>query len=295
MIAMVTLVTGWGPGRGAQHWSYASVVHADGASRVGGAAATPSVARAVAQAVVLASAQSFANAAIAYAPAQEWESTIREFERADRANPPKRDSIVFTGSSSIVSWSTLAADMKPLVVVNRAFGGSEYTDVNQYASRIVVAYHPRAVVVYAGDNDLAANSPKTPESVANDFEQFAGIVHGGSAETFIYVMSIKPSKLRWKEWPKMQAANKLIQDFARTQKRVEYIDVATPMFDAQGKLPADWFVADGLHPSAKLYALWTSIIRPKLLERFGPGARLSGLPGTSPVDKVHGARLRMGD
>jgi hypothetical protein len=83
-------------------------------------------------------------------------------------------------------------------------------------------------------------------------------------------MSIKPSYLRWNEWPKMKAANKLIQDFAKTQDRVQYIDVATPMFYAQDKPPRDLFVEDGLHPTAKCYALWTSIIKPVLLRQFGP-------------------------
>jgi hypothetical protein len=42
------------------------------------------------------------------------------------------------------------------------------------------------------------------------------------------------------------------------------------MFDANGKLPRDLLIFDGLHPSAKCYALWTSVIKPVLLARFGP-------------------------
>jgi hypothetical protein len=60
---------------------------------------------------------------------------------------------------------------------------------------------------------------------------------------------------------------------------VQYIDVATPMFAADGSLPADLFVADGLHPTPKLYAMWTAIIRPILLQRFGPGAKTSRSEG----------------
>ncbi len=204
------------------------------------------------------------------AQSQDWESSIRKFEEGDKVNPPKRGGIVFTGASSIRLWETLADEMKPLDVMNRGFGGSQYSDLNQYAKRIVIPYRPRAVVVYEGDNDLAAGSPKTPEIVANDARQFVKIVHSELPETWIYVMSIKPSYLRWNEWPKMKAANKLIQDYVKTQERVQYIDVATPMFDAQDKPPRDLFVEDGLHPTAKCYALWTSIIKPVLLQRFGP-------------------------
>jgi lysophospholipase L1-like esterase len=207
--------------------------------------------------------------------AQQWESSIRKFEEMDKLNPPKPGIIVFTGSSSIVRWATLVDDMKPLTIINRAFGGSQYSDVNQFAKRIVNVYRPSAVVVYAGDNDLAENSPKTPESVASDVRQFVQIVRADLPETWIYVLSIKPSKLRWKQWPNMQAANQMIQEFVQTQQRVQYIDVATPMFDAQGNLPGDLFVADGLHPTPKCYVMWTSIIKPVLLKRFGPKANVS--------------------
>jgi lysophospholipase L1-like esterase len=203
----------------------------------------------------------------ALAQAQDWEPSIRKFEEQDKVNPPKLGGIVFTGSSSIARWETLANDMKPLDVINRGFGGSEYSDLNQYAKRIVIAYHPRAVVVYEGDNDLAAGSSKTPESVANDARSFVQIVRSALPETWIYIISIKPSPSRFKEWPRMKAANGMIRDFAKTQEQVQYIDVGSAMFDAQGQLPADLFVEDGLHPTRKCYALWTSIIKPILLQQ----------------------------
>lgn len=209
-------------------------------------------------------------------PAQNWEPEIRAFEAQDRAHPPKTGSIVFTGSSSFVRWNTLSEDMKPLPVLNRAFGGSEYTDVNQYAARTVLKYRPPAVVVYAGDNDLAAPEPNTPESVAKQVQRFVEIVHGQLPGTWIYVLSIKPTYLRWDAWPRMNKANQLIREYVRTQQRVEYVDVATPMFGGQSKPPRDLFVADGLHPTAKCYALWTSILRPILMKRFGATAS-SGL------------------
>jgi lysophospholipase L1-like esterase len=206
--------------------------------------------------------------------AQEWESSIRAFERQDKIHPVAPGVIVFTGSSSIAYWSSLADDMKPLAVINRGFGGSEYTDVDHYADRVVIAYHPVAVVVYAGDNDLASPGRKTPQSVAENVQQFVQIVHAKLPETWIFVLSIKPSILRWNAWPEMEQANQLIRNFLRTQDHAAFIDVASPMLDQRGRLPNDLFVADGLHPSAKCYALWTSLIKPILLEHglqhFGP-------------------------
>jgi lysophospholipase L1-like esterase len=215
--------------------------------------------------------------------AQGWEPAIRDFEEQDKIHPPKPGSIVFAGSSSFRFWDTLVADMKPLEVINRGFGGSEFSDLDMYANRIVIAYHPRAVVVYEGDNDLAEGSSKTPEAVAGDFRKFVQIVHGALPDTWIYILSIKPSILRKKQWPQMNAANKLMQDYAATQQRVQYIDIATPMFDANGNLPRDLFKFDGLHPTPKLYAMWTAIIKPILLQRFGPAKRSSRLIFSAPT------------
>ena len=202
--------------------------------------------------------------------AQGWEPAIRDFEEQDKVHPPRPGCIVFAGSSSFRFWDTLVSDMKPLDVINRGFGGSEFSDLDQYANRIVIAYRPRAVVVYEGDNDLAEGSSKTPEMVAGDFRKFVQVVHGALPDTWIYILAIKPSKLRWNQWPNMKAANKLLQDYAATQERVQYIDIATSMFDSNGNLPGDLFKSDGLHPTAKLYAMWTAIIKPILLKRFGP-------------------------
>jgi len=56
--------------------------------------------------------------------ARFWRFQIFSYATADRANPPKAGVIVFTGSSSVRFWDTLADDMKPLDVINRGFGGS---------------------------------------------------------------------------------------------------------------------------------------------------------------------------
>jgi len=209
---------------------------------------------------------------------QEWEPTIRGFEQQDKSHRISPGEVVFTGSSSIAYWSSLVDDMKPLTVINRGFGGSEYSDVNYYADRIVVAYRPGAVVVYAGDNDLAGGGRKTAEGVAQDVQQFVRLVHGKLPETWVFVVSIKPSIARWKRWPEMERANHLIQGLLRTEDHAGYIDVATPMLGPGGRPSPDLFVSDGLHPSAKCYAMWTSIIKPILLQHVAPSRSSMSAP-----------------
>lgn len=194
-----------------------------------------------------------------------WEHQIAGYERADRRHPPPRGAIVFTGSSTIRLWRTLARDMAPLPVINRGFGGAHLAHVNAFARRIVLPYAPAAVVLYCGDNDLGAWTGKRPDTIVSDFTRFASLVHGALPEARIYFVSIKPSRLRRNQWPAQQAANRTIAELARELPRVDYVDVATPMLEG-ARVPArKLFALDGLHLSSAGYALWTSVLRTVLL------------------------------
>src|SRR5262249_42946681 len=125
--------------------------------------------------------------------AEFWESQIRAFEKADRLCPPKEGAILFTGSSSIRLWHTLERDMAPLPVINRGFGGSHLGHVVHYAQQIILPYRPRAIVLYAGENDLAWPSRKTAEIVLTDFKQLVALVQARLPGTRVYFLSIKRS------------------------------------------------------------------------------------------------------
>jgi len=198
---------------------------------------------------------------------QVWRSEINRYAEADRAGSPSPGAIVFAGSSSIRKWTMLSDDMKPLNVVNRGFGGSRIADVSYYARRIITPYRPRAVVLYAGDNDLFFPVWRSPEGVLSDFRDFVSIVHHDLPETWIYYISIKPTP--WGDWPLKDRTNRMIAAYIRTQERVQFIDVSSAMLDSRGQPRRDLYGWDPMHMNASGYELWTSIVKPVLLERFG--------------------------
>jgi lysophospholipase L1-like esterase len=198
-----------------------------------------------------------------------WLRTIRRFEASDILERRQPGVIVFTGSSSINFWKDLPQDMAPLKVVNRGFGGSQMAHLTHYATKIATPYSPSAVVVYAGENDLAWPYHKTPETVLDDFQEFVDVVHQHLPTTWIYFLSIKPTLRRWKQWNKQQQTNRMIEDFCRRKGHVQFVDVSTAMLDSSARPRPELFKWDGLHPSKHCYTLWRSIIRPILLERFG--------------------------
>ena len=202
-----------------------------------------------------------------------FEDEIAAFEARDRAQPPPERPIVFVGSSSIRLWSSLAEDMAPLPVINRGFGGSQLTHVVHFAERTVLRYRPRAVVLYAGDNDLDASTGKSAADVVRDFEAFARLVSEGVPDARLYYIAIKPSRMRWERWPEQSKANAEIAARCAAAAHCAFLDIATPML-ATGAPPARaLFRFDGLHLSAAGYALWTSVVRPRLLTDFPEAGR----------------------
>jgi len=189
-----------------------------------------------------------------------WESAIAAFEAADRQQPPASGSILFIGSSSIEHWKSLAADFPEVSVINRGFGGSELGDSTYFADRIVAPYHPRAVVLYAGDNDL--QDGHSPAQVRSDFAAFVRKVRLIDPGVPIAFVAIKPSVARKVLLPKVSQANALIKAYAATQQHVIYLDVYTPMLDVDGQPQMKWFGDDGLHMNRSGYTLWIGIIKP---------------------------------
>ena len=202
-------------------------------------------------------------------PPETWEGEIRAFEEEDRRSPPPAGGIVFTGSSSIRMWTTLAADMAPLAVLNRGFGGSQAHQALFFAPRIVLPYRPRGVVLYAGENDLEGRTGKTPEHVLAEVAAFADLLSREVPRARLYLLSVKPSPARRRRWPLMRRLNALLAAFAREDPRRAWVDIATPSFDSRGRRRRELYLEDGLHLSPAGYVLWTTVLRPRLTADLG--------------------------
>lgn len=194
----------------------------------------------------------------------EWQSEIAAFAAIDRLDPAPANAVLFVGSSSIRLWHTLAADFSEIAAINRGFGGSQIADSLYFAERLVAPYHPAAIVMYAGGNDLAAG--KTPAQVRDDFAAFVGQARRWAGPVPFAYLSIKPNLARRAQLPLIREANTLIRSCAAEHK-VDYLDVHTAMLGADGEADPRWLDADGLHLNAQGYALWTGVLRGWLARR----------------------------
>lgn len=190
-----------------------------------------------------------------------FEEDMEAFAAEDRRSPPPEGAVVVTGSSSVRRWHpTIEADLAPLTIIPRGFGGSTMEDALYWIDRVAIAYRPRAVVIYEGDNDTGRYEVP-PGTIAGQFQEIAAKIHGALPGTRIYVVSVKPSVSRWASWPQAVETNELLKGIAARNDLITYIDVATPMLKADGTVMADIFVEDDLHLNPKGYEIWATAIR----------------------------------
>ncbi len=194
-----------------------------------------------------------------------WEASIRSFEAQDRRQPPEPGMIVFTGSSSFTLWSTMEQDLAPLPVLNRGFGGARMQDVVHYAERVVLPYRPRAVVLFAGTNDIAWPKPATAQQVYEGYLAFVQCIHSKLPGAPIYFVAITPSPSRWEYWSIVQEANHLIEAHTRSDPRLRFIDLTDQLLGRDGKPDRSLYRLDRLHPNQKGYKKWTAVLKPRLM------------------------------
>lgn len=191
-----------------------------------------------------------------------WEADMARFAAEDARNPPPAQPVVFAGSSSFRMWSPLAADFPGVPVLNRGFGGSQVRDLAWHADAVAIRYQPRMVLLYAGDNDIDAG--RSPRQVLADTQVLVSRLRASLPRATIAWVSIKPSPLRIDQLPAQREANALVEAWLRTQPDTVYIDVTTPMLDADGRPREELFIGDRLHMNADGYAIWREAVAPAL-------------------------------
>jgi len=198
---------------------------------------------------------------------------IADLVAQTRAGPAPEGAVVFIGSSSIRLWSTLERDMRPLPVVQHGFGGAKLADVEFYAERLVSPFDPRAVVVFAGTNDLRPGASKSPEILLGTYQRFVERVRADLPSVPIYFIGITPSLRKWAIWDQAQETNRLVREWSDGAPTLSYIETGPALLGEDGEPDADNYMFDGLHLSAQGYAIWTEIIRTRLMEDLqGSGA-----------------------
>jgi lysophospholipase L1-like esterase len=198
--------------------------------------------------------------------AQPFISEIKAFEMKDSLSMPTKGQIVLVGSSTFRFWVTSKEDLEGFPTINRGFGGSQMSDLNFYFDRIVSKYDPKWILVYEGDNDLAAG--ESPESIFEDFKIFVEKVKTQLPNSKVGYCSIRPSIARTNLRDKQLRVNQMIKDYCKSLKGFYFIDIYKEYFLPNGDLMPNVFVSDKLHLNKQGYEIWTKATRKFLKKRF---------------------------
>jgi lysophospholipase L1-like esterase len=189
---------------------------------------------------------------------------IQAFKKADSIQQPPQDAILFVGSSSFRMWTDVQQNFPSHTIINRGFGGSTLVDLIGYENELIFKYHPKQIVIYSGENDLASSDTVTSAMVFERFKKLFTDISAKLPDVPIVYVSLKPSPSRERLMLKMVEANLFIESFIKKNKKIVFVDVYHSMLNAEGHPIEEIFKADKLHMNEKGYAIWQKKIMPYL-------------------------------
>lgn len=182
---------------------------------------------------------------------------IEAFARQAPGKAAADDDALFVGSSSIRLWN-VARSFPEIDAVNRGFGGATTPDVLHYYRQVIAGCQPDSVIVYVGENDIAAG--RNPDLVAADVLTLLGKIRADFPHARIAYLSMKHSPLREDLWAKMAMVNATVRAHAKTGGGFDFLDVSKSLLAVDGTPDRQFYTMDGLHMNALGYARWTAIV-----------------------------------
>ncbi|WP_052573533.1 GDSL-type esterase/lipase family protein [Haloferula sp. BvORR071] len=202
----------------------------------------------------------------------------------DSLDPVAPGGVLFVGSSSIRRWENLTKDFADYRIVQRGFGGSQFSDLNPIVHRIVTPYQASAIVVFEGTNDIRVGN-KTGELVFADFKSFVTTVRAQQPNVPICYIGITPVPSFFVDPnhdPRRRTANTLIKDYCNSDPNLKLHFFNTNEFldNLHDTDPVEWntYFVDDTHMNRKGYNHFTSVIRPALQAILAPNKVVTANP-----------------
>lgn len=161
----------------------------------------------------------------------------------------------FIGSSSVRRWSTVGRDMQPWIAHNRGIDDASYPEIRaRFANEHAQA--PGAIILYAGENDLANGTPV--RTVLRQLAMFVEERRAAEGNTPILLLSMKPSPKRAYILRDQLLFNAAARHLAMRDPSIHYLDVTTPLMEtAKAK---NLYQPDQVHMNARGYAIWADVV-----------------------------------
>ncbi len=179
-------------------------------------------------------------------------------QKTDSIWDSSKETLVFTGSSSIRLWNDLQERFPGKQILNTGFGGSQSTDLERFLNELILNYQPSRVFIYEGDNDIS--SKRSPRAIIGTMEDILEDLHKENPALEVVLISAKPSIARWHLKRRYKRLNKKLLKLASSLNGVYYADVWNTMLNKR-KLKRNLFIEDGLHMNTMGYELWYEALK----------------------------------
>ena len=198
----------------------------------------------------------------------DW-AGIAYFDNQNKAvDPEKNDSrVIFMGNSITQGWMHYMPEMfDNQTYINRGIGGQTTPQMLLRFRQDVIAHQPKAVVILAGTNDIAGNTPmKDLETVAGHLFSMAELARQHDIK--VILCSVVPAKeYPWRKGKRPDAKipelNKMIQAYCN-ETDIHYLDYFTAMTDGKNGL-IESYGYDGVHPDEDGYKVMTELVEKAL-------------------------------
>ena len=174
------------------------------------------------------------------------------------------DRVVFMGNSITQGWVKYMPEMfDNQTYINRGIGGQTTPQMLLRFRQDVIALQPKIVVILAGTNDIAGNTPlKDLETVAGHLFSMAELARAHGIKVILSSV-IPAAEYPWRKGKnpdvKIPQLNRMIQNYC-LENDFYYLDYFRVMSDDKNGL-IESYGYDGVHPNKEGYGVMTQYVK----------------------------------
>lgn len=190
-------------------------------------------------------------------PPEYYLERVHEFDSA----PLQEGCTVLLGDSltDFGDWDSLLPGMN---VINRGIAGDKIEGMIIRLDEIA-AHNPSKIFLLAGTNNLVKHSTACANSILPLYRTLISDIRKKMPKAKLYVQSVLPQNPISIDWndhfnADVEEINRSLEAMA-SEYGYTYLDIATPMKDADGCLRIDYTI-DGCHLSDAAFKVWAEIL-----------------------------------
>lgn len=159
--------------------------------------------------------------------------------------------VIAMGSSIFAQWFNIQ-DLLPYdSTLNLAVGGTTTLDWVDWIDNRILPHNPKAILFYAGGNDLDRQCPVT--DIVDRSCKILMQIHEQIPDCMAYYFSIIRAPQKQPIWNPLDELNKTMKDFTTKHPWLKFIDLNPMFYDEQQNIKAELFIEDRVHLTTAAY------------------------------------------